>query len=730
MVCALLVCCAMPAGAESGNADLFARDLEGSHSDYVSSIVAVDDTLYMLGSALYRYRAGDEEPQILLTSDQIWVFPVGENEGEAAEPLYAPHGLIGGEDALFALDTTYGMLGMWDGKKFDWIQQLDWSDMTRDMGDWSETRSIQSPIMADGWLYMLVMKHFDAWGDFALRRYDIATGEYTTLSVADAQSITAYAPGKLAALRRDNTEWKPSIVVIDSVTGAVERTLFEADSYYSSLGGLACDMESGTVYITKGSTIVTVENGALGEPVAYITGEAAEGHSGALLPSGHYAVYTYGGLFFRNLDPQYRPSTVLRLAGGYMDDATAAFARANPDVALQTMDGMMFTGQDIIAALLSQEDSVDVFRVYSLAGFKGLRDKGYLANLSESPALMAAVEAMYPPVRDAVLADGKLYGLPEGLSLDIWQVEVEALERLGLGGMPATMLDFLDIIARWYEEDMAEEHPEWLLFEPWMNNEQVLYSLIMSYIGRYEQPGEPLRFDTPELRAALERWEQLPEIGDNRDNYSWEEPSLFVLSGYPFHNFHQSNPDSKPQLAPPPGFVEGEEPIILCHLNLYALNPNSAHSEVSLRYLEYMAEHGEARSRYMLRPDLNEPVPETYMIESKRHAEEAIASTLARLEEADEADKKDLEAELEQNQAWLADAERYYWMISAEALTEYRALAPYFVLSIDSVMLNYDAGSVEELFGDLQRYGQGQIRLDEMLRELDKKSRMIFLEGQ
>ncbi|MCL2810343.1 MAG: hypothetical protein FWD25_00425 [Clostridia bacterium] len=734
LLCVLLICCAAPtvalsAAAESGNADLFTREVDGSSSEYVNSVVAVQDTLYMLGNALFSYRPGNAEPQQLLTSEQIW----------DSETIYQPQLLIGGEDTLFALDTTHGMLGMWDGRRFDWIQQLDWANMTREVDEWTESRSVQSPIMADGWLYMLVMRNFDAWDDFALHRYDIATGEFTILSTQDVLSIASCAPGKLVALRRDRVEWKPSIVVVDGVTGAVERTLFEADGYYGMLGGLACDIETGAVYVAKGNMVVTAENGALGEPVAYINADASERYPGVLLSTGHYAVYTYNGLFVRSLDPQHRPSTVLRLAGGYMDDATSAFARANPDVALQTTDDFMFTSQQVIEALLSQEDNVDVFRVFSIAGFKGLRDKGYLADLSASPALVAAVEAMYPAVGDAVLVDGKLYGLPSDLSLDLWQVEVDALEQLGLGGMPATMLDFLDVIERWFDEDMADDHPEWTLFDQWVNKEQILYQLVMSYIGRYEQPHEPLQFDTPQLRAVLERWEQLPDFGQSFDgggtvvrSFSSSDDAipLFNLSAYPFNRFYRGNADSKPQMAPPPAFIQGEAPMVLCHLTVYALNPNSTQEEVALHYLEYQAEHGDPRSRYMLRPDLSEPVPESYAIESKRTAEQYLAEALEKLDKADEADIKDIEAEIESYQAWLDDIERYYWMIPAEALAEYRALAPYFVLSIDSVMLNYDAGSVEELFSDLQRYAQGQMRLDEMLRELDKKSRMIFLEGQ
>jgi len=422
-----------------------------------------------------------------------------------------------------------------------------------------------------------------------------------------------------------------------------------------------------------------------------------------------------------------------------MDGPTADFVRANPDIAVQIAEGYMWSSQEIIDALVAKEDSVDVFEVSTQGGFRGLRDKGYLTDLSASEALVAPVEAMYPFVRDALLVNGKLYAYPKNMSMDLWRANVDALEELGLGGMPGTMLDFMDVIERWIEEDMADAHPDQTLFDsPWFDREQLAYQLVMYYISRYERADEPLRFDTPVLREALERWERLPEFGDPPGpgrvvHFSSDQAApLFSLYAMPLYRLYEGSgaEGGGPRLVPPPVFVAGEEPIVRCYLTLYAINPNSTQTDAALRYLEHIAENGEARDRYMLRPGLNEPVPEPYAQQHRLNLERTIADAQERLQEADEADRRALEEDIAQYQSWLQESERWYWMISLEAIEEYRALAPYFVLSTDSVMLNYDAGSVVELFDDLQRYAQGQMRLDEFLRELDKKAKMIFLEGQ
>lgn len=796
---AALLLGALPAAAESGNTALFVRNPDGTgQNEYVGSIAVVGDALYILGNSLYRYRPGDQEPETLL--EQVWgggtaveetaepgtggeaeapseaagepakepaaetsEEPASEAAGEPAaetsqepasesaagaaedvsapqEPTYTPYVLVGGGETLCAIDTQEGMLGTWDeaGKRFAWEQKLDWSDMTRPRDDWSETREVVTPILMDGAIYMLVTKDFDNWGEYELRRFDLASGACAKLPAADLQCLVAYTPGKLAAVWVDREDWEPSVVVVDAATGNVETTLLQTENRYGQLGGLAYDAATGVLYVNENCTVAPVVNGALGEPVAFIPAQSGTNSIAAVLSSGHYVISAYDGIFLRNLDPQYKPAGVLRLGGGYMDDATAAFARANPDIAIQMSSNYLWTSQQIIDAMISKESNVDVFTVSSMGGLKGLREKGYLADISSSPALVAAVEAMYPQVRDALLVDGKLYGYPQSLSVTLWQVDEAALEKLGLGGMPETMMDFMDLIQTWVDEDMAEEYPEWMLSEPWYDRQQLLYELVMTYVYRYETPDQPLRFDTPELRRLLERWERLPEFGPSEEDrasgrgytFDGSQAILISTSASPFFRFWYSDrEDHKPSLVSSPPFVAGDPPAIFGNMSVYVVNPNSTQHELALRYLEYVAENGDTRDRYLVRPDLNEPVPEPYMIQDKLDAEKALKEAEEDLEKAEEADKKEAQEYVDMVREWLKNTERNYWQISAEDIATYRELAQYMRINIDSAMLNYGSTSFEEFYKELQRYAEGQIKLDELLRELDKKSKMIFYEG-
>jgi hypothetical protein len=74
--------------------------------------------------------------------------------------------------------------------------------------------------------------------------------------------------------------------------------------------------------------------------------------------------------------------------------------------------------------------------------------------------------------------------------------------------------------------------------------------------------------------------------------------------------------------------------------------------------------------------------------------------------------------------------QEFIWRISPETLAEYRKMAPLISLAMDSAYSSLQGGGAEELSSVMQRYMDGQMRLDDMLREMDKLMRMIYLEAQ
>lgn len=748
LLCAALLCAALPVHAAPGDTSLFAQDSSGEIDvPYVRSVAVVGDAVYLLADGLYSYRVGEEKPMLLddLGRGSASEKPEQVEEAAPQAPAFSYDLLIGG-DKLGVLDVTTGKYRLWDGKAFAAEDtQLDWSGMTQPREEYTQNLEIATALISGDAMYLLAAKDFDSWGEYNVRRFELASGALGEVPADSVQQIAPYKPGKFVALRMDVEKWVPSIVVVDMATGAVEQTLYTWDQArgMSQVMGVTYDAAADKVYCITNGEIVPVEQDKLGEAVAYLAVNGFMGSSfSAILPSGHLVFNANVGVFVRNLDPQYKPSSVLRIAGSYMDEATLAFARENPDVAVVMSDAETWQSKSVIDTMISQDASVDLLQVPGRGTLRALRAKGYLTDLSGSQKLMDSVKAMYPQVQEAVLQDGKLDAFPADLYASFWRLDTAALEELGLD-VPTTIGELLELTRRWYEEDMAEEHPQYMLFDQYIGKQQLMFQIVQQYAILYERPGEPLRFNAPELRAALEQWEALPAFGPDmespgggvtivRDD-SEETKVLIELNANAFFGGRYDSGEgeaARPLLTVPAGFAAGDEPAADGTLMTYVVNPNSANAEVAVRYLEYLADHAAARERYALRPDLNEPVMHPFMAKFIAEQEAELEARKKELETAEEADRQSLQESIDTQTRNLERNRRNGWMIDPESLAEYRALAPRIRLNSESLFFGYDDAAMEETWKVLQRYAEGQVKLDEMLREMDKKLQMIFLEGQ
>ena len=130
-----------------------------------------------------------------------------------------------------------------------------------------------------------------------------------------------------------------------------------------------------------------------------------------ILAGGYYALESYDGLYVRSLDPSQRPERALRVLGGYMDDTARGFADENPNVPLVFVNRWLSGAESIRNDMMSGDSNVDLYVVDLRSGFTQLMEKGYLSDLSDSKVLMDDVATMYPQIAEAIMKDGKLYGL-------------------------------------------------------------------------------------------------------------------------------------------------------------------------------------------------------------------------------------------------------------------------------------------------------------------------------
>ena len=138
-----------------------------------------------------------------------------------------------------------------------------------------------------------------------------------------------------------------------------------------------------------------------------------------------------------------------------------------------------------------------------------LIEKGYAADLSGYPELMAVAGRVDARFTDSVMRDGKLYGLPVSLYTNGMGVNADTMEKLGLTqeDLPTTWLEFLDFAAN-FHYDYGEENADVALMD--LNMRGSLFQMIREqYVAAQLRDTGSISFDTPLFRKLMQALEAI-----------------------------------------------------------------------------------------------------------------------------------------------------------------------------------------------------------------------------
>ncbi|MGN0746915.1 MAG: hypothetical protein ACI4ML_09605 [Aristaeellaceae bacterium] len=598
------------------------------------------------------------------------------------------------------------------------------------------------------YLYVLLFDYDTTqdWGNNQLIKISLTDGSATRLT-QDYLCGLAMTPDGLVGLYRDwsNYEAPPALVAVDTDTAAL-TTLATLEG--SNVTGLTWDDATGYLYTVTGTQLMRYRSGmAQAELCGYLLPNVnaeicavVEGQylCGNWANDGEYIAST-------STDPANLPTRVLRLVNYGDSDILYAFCKAHPEIAVTEPESYAYTAEGISQEMLSGGNSADVYTMFLPNGaFTSLRDKGYVADLSSSQALTDFAARMYPQFsRMLYNSEGKLVAFPLQVSASCMGYFPAALEKVGLtvDDLPTSIEGLMDFILMW-QEDYAEEYPEITLFGDYVYNlDQQVFSLIFNQrVVDCAAAGEPLTFNTPEMRAILTKWEQLrstlQEISQEVDSsvgvvyYSDSDGSNQLFNTYadplPQRYGHDPRWDGVPmQLS----LTDGSEPYISVSMAVSFVNPNSPNLDLAILWLEFYAEHMSLDEQIALLPDVNEPMEYMYYQQNLESIQKSIASMEAALAEADEADK----AMYEENLTWmreeLADTEARRWAVSEEDIAAYRELAPRLIVADSADFLSSSTDGANEASKLMQRYMDEQIGAEQFIRELDRIIQMMQMEN-
>ncbi len=733
---------------------LTGNQLFEQYGDSIQSVCTLGDTLYLGGNThLFTYRIGDAE----MTAYEFEVPEVGENESRNLDRIFSDGEKVYWISSVFTTGENYTVnrvelleVTLQDGKAvFGAPKAFEEGSYPLVSYDGSAKYPAQAVdlCVVNGWICMSV---YDDMGNCKLYALPLSGGAGKYVEVENVIQIAAWSENRLLIESFDHNSNLCEFMFFDpetdTLTPACDPVQVEDYNYYT---GLAYSPESGrTFFLDNGYLKATKDfDFANAESVAELSNAMGENRSGMVLTGDYYAFYTYNNTFIRNTKPGSLPQQRISICNSGYNDAINTtyfnFTNGRDDVAVVLSDEYL-EDSAIIESMMNRDSNMDIFVLnVSRQAYAAMYDRGYMAEM-ENEEILAAVERMYPVVQKAIMRDGKVVAVP--VSVYGWTLGVDyaAFEKLGIAkeDIPTNWVDFLHML-----NDLAGKLPEdgsVRAFGEYMNQRDVRSNLLEAILQSYQlymgQSEADISYDTPELNAILEALDQLdlaglgvPEEYVEEGTMAMARSVVVTAAGEPevrtlvefFVGCTLGNLYSQSR-ALPLSVSEDVPGMMPMDLTVAFINPFSQNVELAQEFLAEVLKNLDTNTRYSISDEYNEPVRNRYYEQNIKSYQDSIAQLEKQLEEAEEVDKPVIEENLRQMQGYLEDYENESWDVKAEDIEWYRGMSDRLAVQQYNYMYSGDGSEIYDL---TQQYVENKIDARTFLKEVDKKVRMMILEG-
>ena len=729
VLCALLLA-ALPTSALAAEGDvlLHCGMPEDAISGYIDTACAVGDTLYMADyeDAVYTISPGDAEPKRYAGLSEYGELGYNEyvtrfllSDGERPLLLSFREGGETREIALFTLELSDGA-----------ARAEEWMDVSGAI-EYNGFRGVVS--LGE---YALI-RYYSMNGGESLARLNLTDGTLEPAAFAEGEiyALTPYTEGRaLIEVYDYDQPTAARFYTYDPATDTSEELGTVEIEEYEPLGTLACDPANGDVYCVKGGEIRSIDltTGQLGDPLASIPADNLD--NAWILPSGYFACASSGVCALRNIRGGSTEMRRLVIADDSYENSVElsyyAFQSAHGEVNAVLSHGDM---GDLIEKMMSRDASVDVYIIQATtSAFEAIRDRGYMADLTQSEAIAALAERMEPTLREDLSSNGALAALP--VRAYFWQpyVNEAAWAKLGktAADVPSNWSDFLDLLIA-LQTDFPQDGSVTLL-DPYNDAAMARRTLFDAIFDTYQRAlsRDPDSVSAQTMVELLTKLEQIDftrlghpaEVGDDyndaRDSVLLTTNMGTTLSGlidsyYGTPVVMSLTPDS--------------DPLLTLECTVAFINPYSENADLALKYMETLADNLSDDVLYTVCPDLTEPVLDPYYETNLRNAEEQLAQLQKVYDEAEPIDKQALEQQLQYAQEYVETARAQRYSISEEEIAWLRGHGDEMSVKGANLLYSDDSGEAYEL---VNQYIDGKISASQMMKSIDGKLRMMILEGR
>ena len=764
LLCAVLAVSMLPA-ALAENAMVQVGD---SDSIYVREMLTVGDTVYMLvneysdgdGMCLYSWKPGQEQALQLvknlaevydgMSEEDLNMLRENGQDVEHAITLLFTDGA-----SLMAMNCISGLIfrivpGEAGVTYEDMVTVSNLKAFIREEEDYSYFATPEQSLVVNGTLLCMVPDYTPDYDNFyRLVRVDLKDGATAESAVKEIREIIPYKDGKALLLQRqtkdyydnDKNSFLPFTLAVYDADADTAQSVGTLDVNEYQLRWTWCDALQAPVWVDGGRIMALVDDLKTTKQVGFLPVNYANRMAvmGTTLVCADYDKT----LYVRDMSLDFNPEASLNLYGLYSTDARLLFNSRYPNVPVYDAEEY-YSGLEAIAqAMVTGSDSLDILCMsISYSQFTTMLRKGYCADLSASSAITDAVGRMYPVFQEAVKnKNGAICAVPISAWSSGWYVNRYVMEDVGLTmeDMPTNYIELCQFVTRWNEE-FADEYDMYTVFSTsgadYMKNNLFDY-ILRDYINYCQATTGSVRFNTDLFRSLVAAVESV-ECRDIRPTYEESGDGIWrdSLLDYGFSvvgNFRTKDEDDYAIMLPM-ALTADTEVINTADVDVVFVNPRSKQFDLALRYVECVLETVEKESTgYVLFADKTEPRMNEYYETAVKQMERDIAELEEAMKNADESERREYEEGLASQREWLEEYKaKYRYDISPEGLAYYQTeIVPTIAVGKQTFL---NASSRESANAELQtlikRYKEGQIKIDQFIKEADNKLTMMEMEDQ
>lgn len=732
IVATLLALCHY-ASAEQTATSIPMLDLSRAQAyENASSLCWVNDDLYILGTnAVYHWTDGMEAPEAFYDLSASAAYQYTEQPPEDKETAQAWAKAI---RHLFTDGKTLYGLHPYSGEIFEVTQedmrmvaQLPGELLVAGAEEASFFREIKGVACEGEKLFLLLgTDDYADYGKTQMYSFDLADQSLTLCSPTGIETMTAGAAGKLVlfAQGEESGLWQ-----YDIASDGLEKQLATIPPEETASGFAWYAAKEGLVYYAFNQVKLT-DGVGVAQTKAYLPVSYANTSTPAACSASGIYAYPYGNyVFLRDIGLEGEASqTVLRLMGSLSPNLMVNFSIENPDIAIVSLEAS--TGDYLKQAVISADESVDLFVASAPGDFAAMKKKGFAAPLNSDSRLLEMAKQLYPTLQETVFEGENLLAYPIAIQPYSWTANETRWKEWGLEEYPATYGELFEKISLWLDT-YAEDNMDYTLSDIQQSPVDALVSMIVKeYIFQNEDSGERLTFDTPAFRELMNSVSANAYLL-SEENEQWGMP---LLSSY-YQGFGCSyNDDDMMRMLLPPTLDEQRTQMLNASVEVLFVNAASRQQEAATRFVSFCAQNLDVTTQYMLNPGMNDPYPNpTY--ESRMETLNAeLAELQSKLENAEDSQVALLRDQVVQKEKMIESFSESQWLISPESIAVYREVAENLRVPSDSAYLaEGESGGYNAISAVIAQYcvdGLDTGEIDAFIKELDQVTYLVYMEGQ